>query len=296
MIFKPAPCSTRWEGAAAIVWIIMIDLLVVVWAARRASDPLKFLLLLVLVLSLPLLVHLLFRTWAAFSLEYWVDRNAVTVRWANVRTIIPIQTITRIVERVELPPNGPHPLAWPAPHLRTVRTEQGGSLQFLATRSPSECLMLETDLAVYALSPVDRRAFVEAVQERYRLGPTQVLSPAQIRYAWWNRFLPDDALGSWLLVLGFVGVVVLFGVLLVSFPNLPEVLAVRYNSTGVPEEVQQKSALFRLPIIGMLAWMLNGVFGMGMMARGQRTGAYMLWGGAIVVEIVSLFALISLIS
>ena len=90
MVFKPEPCPTRWEGLAAAFWIVLIDLLLVVWAARRPADMLKFLLVIVVVGSLPLLAHLLLRTWGAFTLEYWVDRNAVTVRWAHLRQVIPL--------------------------------------------------------------------------------------------------------------------------------------------------------------------------------------------------------------
>ena len=78
MIFAARRAPARWEGVAAAVWIVLIDLLVVVWALRRPIDLLQFLLFLVLVVSIPVLVHLFYRTWAAFTLEYWVDRNAIT--------------------------------------------------------------------------------------------------------------------------------------------------------------------------------------------------------------------------
>lgn len=295
MIFKPPPCPTRWEGLAASVWIVLIDMLLVVWTVRRPADMLKFLLVIVIVASLPLLGHLLLRTWAAFTLEYWVDRNAVTVRWAHMRQIIPLPDVTHIAEGgVDLPIGKPGLLDWPAPYLRNVGHD--ANLQLFATRPPDECLLLDTHFATFALSPVDAPAMLAAIQERYAMGPSQVLAPERLRTGRLDRLLPYDRLGYWLLVGGLLGVLILFGVLMLSFPNLPDVLTVRYNSAGLPEEVREKGALYRLPIIGLLAWGINGVVGLVLMARRQPMAAYMLWTGALVVEIFSLLALVSLIT
>ena len=93
MVFPSKRSTTRWEGLAAVAWIVLIDLLLLVWALRRPIDVLQFLLILLLVASIPLLLHLGYRTWAAFTLEYWVDRNAVTLHWAQAQQVIPTQSI-----------------------------------------------------------------------------------------------------------------------------------------------------------------------------------------------------------
>ena len=128
------------------------------------------------------------------------------------------------------------------------------------------------------------------------MGPSQVMEPARLRVGRLDRILPQNRLGVWLLAGGLLGVLVLFGVLMISFPNLPDVLTVRYNSAGLPEEIREKGALYRLPIIGLLAWGINGVAGLLLLARRQPTAAYMLWAGALVVQVFSLLALVSLIT
>ncbi len=294
MVFRPPPCPTRWEGLAASFWIVLIDLLLVVWAIRRPADMLKFLLVVVVVGSLPVLAHLLLRTWAAFTLEYWVDRNAITVRWAYLRQIIPLPSITHIAAEQELAIDKPGLLKWPLPYLRSVGHDQ--SIQLFATRPPNEGVLFDTAEGTYVLTPADPQAMIAVVQERYAMGPSQVLAPARLRAGRINRLLPSDRLGIWLLVGGLLGVLILFGVLMISFPNLPEVLTVRYNSAGLPEEIREKGALYRLPIIGLLAWGINGLAGLYLMARRQAVAAYMLWSGALVVQIFSLLALVSLIT
>ena len=297
MVFRPKPCPTRWEGVAVGLWVALIDMLLFVWALRRPVDPLQFIIVVVLALSLPLLAHLLYRTWAAFNLEYWVDRNAVTVRWANTHQVIPMPTI-RGITMTGLPVTSGRSLrSWPLPSLRLADQEGPDELNLCATRPAEECVVLETDSGLYALSPADPQQFVATVQERFSMGPTQRLHPHRDRRSpLLGRVLPADRLGMVLLVGGAVGVLLLFGVVMVTFPNLPDVLTVRYNSAGLPEEIRAKTALFRLPVIGLLAWLINGLVGLALLARQQRTGAYMLWGGAVTVEVVSLLALISLIA
>jgi hypothetical protein len=180
------------------------------------------------------------------------------------------------------------------PYLRGVGHDL--SLQLFATRPPEQGLLLDTLDATYVLSPADAPAMIAAIQERYAMGPSQLLVPARVRTGFLGRILPQQPVGQWLLAGGLLGVLILFGVLMISFPNLPEVLTVRYNSEGLPEEIREKGALYRLPIIGLLAWGINGLAGLLLMARRQPMAAYMLWTGAIVVELFSLLALVSLIT
>ena len=296
MIFAAKPAPARWEGVAGAVWIVLIDLLMVVWALRRPIDLLQFLLFLVLVISLPVLVHLIYRTWAAFTLEYWVDRNVITLRWAHLHQIIPTQSVREIDRGAELPVEAANLRRWPMPFLNIAATPAAQSINLCATRPPAECVVLKTDVGVYALSPADPDGFIEALQARYRLGATQVVTAQRVQRAWLTNLLSDDRLGAWLLLIGLAGVLALFAVLTISFPNLPEVLAVRYNSQGLPEEIREKTALFRLLVIGLLAWGVNAAVGLWLALIRQRIAAHMLWGGAIVVQGFLLLALVSLIT
>lgn len=296
MVFRPKPCATRWEGVAVSLWVALIDVLLLAWALRRPVDPLQFLIVVVLALSLPLLAHLLYRTWAAFNLEYWVDRNAVTVCWANTRQVIPMPAIRGVTTTGISVPTGRSLRSWPLPYLRLAAQEGPDEVNLCATRPAEECIVLETDSGLYALSPADPQQFVATLQERFDMGPTQRLHPHRVRRSPVGRVLPADRLGRTLLLGGAVGVLLLFGVVMVTFPNLPDVLTVRYNSAGLPEEIRAKTALFRLPMIGLLAWLINGLAGLALLGRQQRTGAYMLWGGAVTVAVVSLLALVSLIA
>jgi hypothetical protein len=294
MTFRPWACRTRWEGLIVAFWIILIDLLFLIWMDRRPIDWLKFALILVAVGTLPLLGYVLFRTWAVFSLEYWIDRNAVTVHWATFRQVIPLQSVLRVING-GLPSVAPTPwYQWPASHIGATRALGLANVQMLATRPLEECLLLDTGEIVFALSPRRADEFLEALQARYRLGPVATPALERMRSTVWQRLFGQDQLGPILLAAGLVGTLLLFGLLMVRFPNLPDAMAFHYNSQGLPDVVREKTALFLLPAIGLMAWLINGVWGLWMAFRQERTGAYMLWGGTIIVQICSYMALTSL--
>lgn len=295
MVFKPAAFPARWEGIVAGAWIVLIDLLLLVWAIRRPVDLLKFLLIFVIVASLAVLVHLLYRTWIAFTLEYWVDRNSLTLRWANVRVVVPLTSIRRIVIDEPLPAGGGAWL-WPTPAVRALTTVDGIPLFLCANQAAASCLYVDTGDAVYALTPVKEAEFVSTLQARYQMGEAGIVPATYTRRLWLDRWLPDDHLGAWLLGGGLIGVLLLYGLLMISFPDLADVLTVRYNSAGLPEEIREKSALFRLPAISLILWAANALVGIQLSARGYRVGAYMLWAGAIVVDVLMLLSVVSLIA
>jgi hypothetical protein len=294
VVFKPSPCTTRWEGVVVVFWVVMVDLLLLVWMARRPIDWLKFGLIVLMVASAPLILHLIYRTWAAFTLEYWIDRDAVTLRWANTRQVIPMGRVQRVIAGGVESLTKPHWLVWPAPYIGQTRALGLLNVMMAATRPLQDCVLLDTGTGFFAVSPMDAEGFVNVLQERYRLGQVHNLQLVQVRTSLFQRLFAGDKTGALLLGAGLVGALLLFGWLMVQFPDLPDALAFHYNSDGLPDVVREKSALFLLPSIGLLAWMINGIWGMWMAAHQQRTGAYMLWGGALIVQVCSLLALASL--
>lgn len=292
MVFKALPCRTRWEALLVLFWVLLIQGLLVVWLARRPVDWINFFLIVLVVLGVPVLFYLGQRVWATFSLEYWLDRNALSMVWAGRKEVVPLHTIQRIMRGGVQPLGEPHWTQWPAPYIGAGRGLGVLDVRMIASRPLDECLLLETTDGYYAVSPTDPDGFIEALQERYRLGPVRMLTGEKGSQ---GRFGSNPA-GLLLLAGGLVGVLILFGLLMIRYPDLPDAMAFQYNIDGVPMVVREKTALFLLPIIGLLAWLVNGFWGLWMVYRKQMTGAFMLWGGAIVVQLCSLMALISLIN
>src|SRR5690606_1061404 len=117
----------RWEGVALTGWILISQILLLGWISARATDWLRFLLIALFVLSVPLLLHVAYRTWIAFSLECWLDRDSLTVRWADVRQTIPLSALQRLLlgaapaeTAATMPTRGTQAwLGWPSTFVRT---------------------------------------------------------------------------------------------------------------------------------------------------------------------------------
>lgn len=294
MVFRPAPDRSRWEGLAVACWVLLIDMALLVWLVRRPADATSFVLFFGVLLSLPLLLHLLYRSWGAFTLEYWLDRNAVRIRWAATCVVIPLPAIEQIVVEGD-PPLTRSMRYWPGPFVRPLPPGDGVTWELFASRPPGESMWLQTANAFFAISPADSEGFVAALQEFHRLGPSHHLTvsreePMVCVVASWQ-----DRLSRWLLLAGIGGVCLLFAALLFAYPGLPDRLTFHYNAAGLPDSIRPKGALFLLPAIGLIAFLMNGLMGVWMACRQQRTGAYLLWGGTISVQLLSLLALFSLI-
>lgn len=294
MVFRPVPDRSRWEGVAVAGLVLIIDLVLLLWLARRPVDGGSFLLLSVVLLSLPLLLHLLYRTWGAFTLEYWIDRNAVRIRWAAHCLVVPLPAIRQVVSEGERPVQRSLRF-WPGSFVRPLPSQDGVRWALFASRPPGDSLWLETDDALFAISPAQPDAFLAALQEHNQLGPSHQLALGRERIGLHLLTLLEDALGRRLLLAGMFGVLALFGVLFFAYPTLPDLLIFHYDRAGLPDSIRPKSALFLLPSIGLAAFVANSLAGLWMVYRQQIAGAYLVWGSTPVIQILSLLALFSLI-
>ncbi len=295
MVFKAKPCKSRWEGLLVTSWILLVDLLLLIWILRRPVDWLSFLFLLFILLSLPLVARLAYRTWALFNLEYWLDRDALTVRWGASRQVIPLTQIRRIIQGGGQETSRPSWTSWPGPYVRLSTALGMLNVQRYATRPLAECLLLETDETTFALSPMDPAHFLETLQAYYQLGPAHAAPAQGTSSGLCQGALFRDRLGVALLLLGLVGILLLFGTLMVRYPEVPDLLAIRYNIQGQPQSVRPKASLFLLPAMGLLVYLINGAWGGWLACRRQRLAAYLLWGGAVTVQLFTFLALVNLI-
>ena len=95
---------------------------------------------------------------------------------------------------------------------------------------------------------------------------------------------------SRLVILGVFGgclaVLALIGVLCFRFPSLPMLVPLHYDVMGAPDRLGPKAQVFITPLIGLLALLLNGMLG-GVAYRRERMVSYLLWAGAILVQVLA---------
>ena len=227
-------------------------------------------------------VYLGYRTLGAFTLEYWVDRNAITVIWGVTRQIIPMGQIERIVPGPREEPLDTHGLwHWPCPHRRRMVTDSFGTVNAYSTRPLPEQVVLVTASESYSISPADPQRFLHALQERFALGANRTVEPQLQRPPVWTWPLWRDRTALVLMGAGLLGVLIMFGALAFRYPGLSSDLPLHFDVTGLPDRISPKSELFNLPMIGLVVWILNTGIGIWLYRHVQRGAAYLLWFGAL---------------
>ena len=295
MSFKPSSCSDRWYGLLALLGLVALDGWVVSLILNRPVDGLSFLLGLWICVSLPVLAYIGYRTLGAFTLEYWVDRDAVTLVWGATRQIVPLSQVQRVqLGSASQPEQGARPWHWPCRNRRLVSCGDLGIVNAYATRPLAEQVILVTSDQGYGLTPADPQAFLDALQTRHALGVARPLQAELRRPPLWMWPLWRDRGALFLIGTGLLGVLILFGVLCFRYPVLSSDLPLHFNVNGVPDRIAPKAGLFALPVIGLVAWGFNLITGVWLYRRVQRGSAYLLWGGALAVQLIAGLALFNL--
>jgi hypothetical protein len=293
MTFKSAAAIDGWRGAAVCGGIVLLIVLLLAWLTSRPVSGLSFVLALLILAAVPVLGYIGFRTLSSLFMEYWVDRDGVTVVWGPMREIIPIGSIERI-QRGGFEGLQGRWWEWPNPYLTEGAAGSTGPIHSLATRPAPEQVVLVTGQAAYALSPRAPDEFITALQARHKLGPARLLKPERHWPSPWRWDIWRDRLALAMLGLAVLVNLLLFGYLCFRYPQLPANLPLHFDAQGQPDRYGSPASLFVLPLIGLGALVINGLWG-AVIYRRHRTGSYLLWGGALVVQLLVAVALINLV-
>jgi len=260
------------------------------WLVTQQIRPqqftfLSFLVGLLVVLSAPLLITLVYQTLSCMMLRYHLDRDGLTIRWPGGRQVVPIRDIHRVLLGSQL--GGPvvrrRGVRWPG-HERGEGAIPGiGRTLFLATKPLEGQLLLITPGQTLAISPERTEEFVKSLVARQEMGPNRILAPESQRAPWLTWSLWKDRTAG--LVLGAATIINLglFAYLCARFPGLDEQLPLHYNSQGLADRIGTKAELFALPIIGLIILGTNLVLGL-LLYRKERAGSYLLWGAAAAAQ------------
>ncbi len=110
-------------------------------------------------------------TYGCFSLRYYLDRNGLTIHWGDIRQLIPMDRIERLVPGRELAPPRITGVSWIGHHVGHGEVEGLGDVIFYAThRTHEELLYLVTPEQTYGISLGNEVQFAEDLQGFQKLG------------------------------------------------------------------------------------------------------------------------------
>lgn len=293
MDFRPPRTVGSLVGGGIAAWCFIVTLALVVRGITQ--DVALGVIALYAVASVFFLLGLLFAYWtySLGTLRYTLDRNALTITWGDIRQMVPVSQIERLVPGRELP--NPHiaGVSWLGHHVghATIEGGVGDTLFYSTHRSPQDLLYVVTPNQSYALSLEDEVTFAEAVQQQQRLGSLVAVPQAPDRLYLAAQPFWEDRTAQVLAAAAFATFFLMFGYVYRQYPGLPPSIALSFPQLDGVTRVASKGELLKLPMTGVGLLLLN--LGLGFIAHSwERMVGYVLLLAAIGAEGILLAAAI----
>ncbi len=234
--------------------------------------------------------------WGLINARYLMDRNALLIRWGQHEHQVPMQAVRAVVSGAEI--ENVHirsGIRWPGHFVGYGEAEEIGPILFYATRPLNQQVIVRTETMAYGISPTDLNGFLTAFRERLEMGPTQEVTemsrrPSFVNWSIWGDRWALGTLGGSVLLL-----TLLLGLLMWQCPHLPAELALRMTPDGQFLLVTTPKRIFYLALLGGIFLLLNGTLGL-LLYRRQKTAAYFVWSGLLVLQSSLWIAVISILA
>jgi PH (Pleckstrin Homology) domain-containing protein len=232
-------------------------------------------------------------TYSLGTMRYVLDRNVLTITWGDIRQLVPMSQIERLVPGRELPAPHVAGVSWLGHHVGRAEVEGGigAALVYSTHRTPDDLLYVVTANGSYAISVEDEVAFAEAVQAQQRLGSLVSVAQAPDRLYLAAQPFWEDRAAQLLALAAFGMFFTMFAYIYRQYPNLPASIALPFPQLSGVTRIGSKSELLKLPAAGIILLLVN--LGIGFVAHSwERMVGYVLLIAAISAEAILLAAAI----
>lgn len=251
-----------------------------------------------ILISLPLLGFVGYRTFSLLNAHYRFTQNALVIVWGPVKEIIPMADISGLILGSDLPADlAPRGLWWPGCLVGRGHTKAVGDLMYYATTPQGGQIIVAAGQGGYVISPSNIEEFINQFEEEGRKGITEEVPYVRNRPEFYSWTLWRDGWAAALLFAGLVVPFVLLIAIAIRFPALPENTPLHFDGLGQVDRTGPPAGLLILPTIGGLAWLVNGLIGVALYAarQSERPAAYVLWSSSIVIQLLLWVAAIGLL-
>lgn len=295
MSFHPVPTRARWIALGVVALGLAASGGAAYMALAHGIGPRTVGWGLASALFVAGTLRLAYWSYGLFNMHYALSRDALVIRWAATRQVIPMGAITHVVKgrSYQTPLAGVRWDGYEVGH--TTILDDAGDLRpalVYATVPPESQVLIMTQALAYAISPADPLAFADDFVQRRRLGARQTLEERSFPAPWARLALASDRLSVALLLTAGAVLAFAFGWLAWHYPDLPARVSLRFayvvqDGVGMtlPGQSGPKSGVWRLPTVGLLALVANGALAAVAHERGFAVAARMLLACTVLVEI-----------
>lgn len=266
----------------AITGLIGLAGLFINQAVQSSLGPLfLFFLLGALFIATPV-PALLYRLYGLYRSSYTLEREGLRIIWGLREEDIPMTEIdwvrldTTLDRPLELPK-----IRWPGGLLGTRKNRDMGEVEFLAARQ-NGLVLIGAKKKVYAISPRDQKAFIQAFRHQIELG---VLKPIAARSVYPSFLLAEvwkSKLTRTLMLAGLGLSLSLLAWVALAVPNR-ENISLGFAPNGALLPPVPGVQLFLLPIVNAIFFLANFIGAVYFFRRdGKHPMMYLMWGGSVV--------------
>jgi hypothetical protein len=274
--WRPSTRTGLWVGAGIILAIVLLDVGLVWRAVAGPVSGWTFVCVLLSLSSVVVIGLLGYRLYDLSQLGYEFGRNQLVIRTAGTRQIIPTDSIERVIDgRKTALRARVRGLTWPGCYVGEGHVEDVGMTLFYAIAPPQKQAIVVTPSLAYGISVDDMESFLEVLASCQEIGPSVEVQ---------QRLAQSVLLG------GIVVNLALFGLLLFRYPLLPDAIPMHWDAMGLVDRIAMRQEVFALPVFGLITLLANDGLG-AVFYRRERIASYMLWSGAVLVQLLFLLAL-----
>jgi hypothetical protein len=283
-------------GIGLMAAIILVDVGLIWLATIQPLSIGTFIIGLAVLFSLGLLGLIGYWLYGLARSGYFLDRNALVIRWGPTEQTIPTTQIERVLTGDEVEGHIQfHGGMWPGHCVGYGEVPGAGPALFYATTPPRHQIYVVTPGLTYGIYPADSQGFLKSLHQRLQMGPTQVVEQSSKRPGFLNWAIWQDRLGLALLATSFLAALALTGLLSFQFPALSRLVPLHFDAAGSPDRLGPRGQIFIIPLIGLLTLLLNGTLGL-LAYRRERLASYLLWGGTVLIQMLVWTAAIGILA
>jgi len=234
----------------------------------------------------PLAVPVGYRVFSLVTARYTLDRNHFALTWGLAAEQVPLTKMAAAQRADEIRPGlRPEPgLWWPGCVTGRRKVEGLGVVEFFATSTGRDLVVLSAGERHLAISPPDSEAFVKAFKEALRSGALQRIPEVSQRPDFLFARIWADRLGRALILAGLLLSLFLLAFLAIRGPGLPSQVPFGFDAAGRPGALAPPGRLLLFPFIGGLCWLVDLALGAWLYRReGSGVFAYALWATPILL-------------
>jgi len=290
-VFYPPLLAGRIFHTATIILLIIAGLWGLGSAARAQVGPVFLLELIPTLLALPLVPFLSYRLYTLYNAQYTLKRDHLLLQWGWRVERIPMNTIEWILPATDLETPLQLPwLRWPGAILGHRQTPDKRIVEFLATQ-PHNLLLIGTPERIFAISPSDPNAFLQAHQRLIELGSLTISTSESIHPSFLIARVWSTLPARYLLLIGAVLCFVLLAWTTIVIGQNSQIF-LGFTPQGLPNEPLPSIQLMLLPILGITAYLFNSLLGFFFYRRDdQHAWTYLLWSNSILMVSIFLVAI-----